>query len=92
MGVTLTGFLRCANTDEATRVRAALEAHIRLTRAEPGCVSFEVHPTDDPLVWSVAEEFTTPAAFEAHQARASVSAWAEHTKGIARDYTIVGMP
>lgn len=92
MGVTLNGTLRCANDEEAARVCAALDDHIRLTRAEPGCISFEVTATEDPLVWAVAEEFTDPAAFEAHQARAGASQWAQQTKGIARDYKISGMP
>ena len=92
MGVTLNGFLRCENPDEAARVRAALPDHIRLTRAEQGCLSFEVTQTPNPLVWAVAEEFTDPAAFEAHQARAQASDWALATKGIARDYQIRGMP
>lgn len=92
MGVTLTGTLRCANEAEAARVRGALDTHIRLTRAEPGCISFEVTPTDDPLIWDVAEAFTDPAAFDAHQARAGSSPWAVETKGIAREYTIKGMP
>lgn len=92
MGVTLTGWLRCASEEEAARVRTALDDHIRLTRAEAGCVSFNVTATDDPLVWQVAEEFTNPAAFEAHQVRAGASDWARQTAGIARDYTIKGMP
>ncbi len=92
MGVTLHGYLRCANEAEAMRVRGALDAHIQLTRAEAGCVSFEVTATDDPLVWEVAEEFTDPAAFTAHNTRAGASAWAAETKGITRDYTIKGMP
>ena len=91
MTVTLTGTLRCATSDEADRVRAALAEHIALTRAEPGCISFSVTPTDDPLVWAVAEEFEDPAAFEAHQSRAAASSWAEQTRGIARDYTVTGM-
>lgn len=92
MGVTLQGYLRCANADEAARVTAALPEHIRLTRAEPGCLSFEVTLTTDPLVWRVEETFTNPAAFEAHQARAAGSDWAELTRGIAREYDITGMP
>lgn len=92
MGVTLQGYLRCSDDTEAARVRAALEEHVRLTRAEAGCVSFHVTATEDPLVWQVAEEFTTPAAFEVHQARAGASDWARETKGIARDYQIKGMP
>ena len=92
MGVTLDGFLRCASEEEAARVRAALPDHVRLTRAEPGCIRYDVMPTDDPLVWTDSEEFTDPAAFDAHQARASASHWARETQGIARDYTIKGMP
>ena len=92
MGVTLSGTLNCANEEEAARVRAALDKHIALTRSEAGCISFEVTPTEDPLVWSVEEEFIDPAAFEAHQARASTSDWAVQTAGIARNYTIQGMP
>lgn len=92
MGVTLSGYLRCANEAEAARVQASLDEHIRLTRSEAGCVSFTVTPTDDPLVWQVAEEFTDSAAFEAHQERARASDWAVQTKGIAREYEIKGMP
>ncbi|WP_299148257.1 antibiotic biosynthesis monooxygenase [uncultured Tateyamaria sp.] len=92
MGVILTGTLRCADADEAAHVRAALPEHIRLTRAEAGCVSFDVTPTGDPLIWDVAEEFTTPEAFNAHATRAAASDWAIQTKGITRDYKITGLP
>ncbi len=88
MKVALTGHLRCADAVEAARVRAGLDTHLRLTRAEPGCLRFDVTPTDDPLVWHVSELFTDRAAFEAHQARAGASNWAKLTAGIARDYKI----
>lgn len=91
MGVTLTGTLTCDTDADAARVRAFLPEHIRLTRAEPGCLSFEVIPTNDPMVWTVAERFTDPAAFIAHQARAATSDWARATAGIARDYKISGL-
>ncbi|MFG6563386.1 putative quinol monooxygenase [Sulfitobacter sp. 1A13421] len=88
MRVALTGHLRCVTRAEADRVRAGLDAHLRLTRAEPGCLRLDVTPTDDPLVWQVSELFTDRAAFEAHQARAAASDWAKLTAGIARDYQI----
>jgi quinol monooxygenase YgiN len=91
MGVTLTGQLICKTADEAARVRAALDDHIRLTRAEPGCLSFHVVPTADPLVWQVDEAFVDAAAFEAHQARAADSDWAGQTAGIERAYTVTGL-
>lgn len=89
--VTLTGTLTCVSGAKAARVRAALPAHIALTRAEAGCISFEVLPTSDPMVWTVSERFTDATAFKAHQTRAAASDWARETAGIARDYTITGL-
>tara|TARA_R110002049_G_scaffold10127_1_gene50046 strand:+ start:1912 stop:2196 length:285 start_codon:yes stop_codon:yes gene_type:complete len=89
--VALNGFLRCADERQADRVRAALHTHVQLTRAEPGCLCFDVTPTDDPLVWQVREEFSDAAAFEAHQTRAAGSDWASMTAGISRDYQITGL-
>lgn len=91
MGVILNGTLRCETEAQAARVRAALPEHIRLTRVEPGCVYFDVSPTDDPLIWTVAEEFATPADFDAHQTRTAASDWARETAGIPRDYTVTGL-
>tara|TARA_R110002110_G_scaffold258035_3_gene473967 strand:+ start:910 stop:1188 length:279 start_codon:yes stop_codon:yes gene_type:complete len=91
MGVTLTGKLICASSAQAARVRAALPEHVRLTRSETGCLSFDVTQSDDPLVWVVTERFTDAAAFDAHQKRAAASSWAHETTGIARDYIISGL-
>ncbi|MCS6758296.1 MAG: antibiotic biosynthesis monooxygenase [Candidatus Devosia euplotis] len=63
--------------------------HIGMTRAEPGCLSFEV--SQDPatpgrfLVWEI---FADQAAFERHQALTKASVWAEITAGLNRHYTI----
>ena len=86
--IRLTGYIHVpANRLDA--VTAALPEHIALTRAEPGCLSFEVTPDPDhPGRFSVAELFTDRAAFDAHQARAGASHWAEVTAGIPRHYTI----
>lgn len=89
--VTLNGFLRCANNDELAIVQAHIEEHIALTRAEEGCLTFEVTQSPDPLIWTVHEEFTDPEAFRFHQARMGQSAWGRATKGIAREYTVQGM-
>lgn len=89
MGVIrLTGRLICRTPDEAGAVAAALPDHIRQTRAEPGCLSFAVEATDDPLIWQVTERFRDRAAFDAHQARVAASDWGTRTIGIMRDYTI----
>ncbi|MCS5721520.1 antibiotic biosynthesis monooxygenase [Herbiconiux sp. CPCC 203407] len=84
----LTGELVCRNAAEAAIVAAHLPEHIGLTRAEHGCLSFEVAATDDPLVWTVEEHFATEDAFAAHQARVAASEWGRSTAGIERQYEI----
>ena len=86
--IRLTGQLICATEAEAAIVRAHVAGHIRLTRAEPGCLSFEVIASDDPLIWQVAETFKTRQDFEAHQMRTRASDWFAATKDIRRDFQI----
>ena len=86
--LTLTGRLICTTDEQAASVRAHIADHIRLTRAEPGCVSFSVVPTSDPMVWQVDETFADRAAFDAHQRRTASSEWAQATQGIRRDFTL----
>ncbi|MCX8509570.1 MAG: antibiotic biosynthesis monooxygenase [Rhodobacteraceae bacterium] len=87
--VILTGFLICRSLEEADRVAALLPDHIRLTRAEPGCKTFEViRSMADPVRFAVREIFASRADFEAHQTRARVSLWGRSTKGIPRDYML----
>lgn len=89
MTLTLTGFLICRSLEEADRAAALLPEHVRLTRAEPGCLLFEVlRSMSDPARFAVHEVYATRADFEAHQARAGASAWGQGTKGIPRDYQI----
>lgn len=88
--VSLTGELRCADAEELERVRTHLPLHVALTRAERGCLSFDVDPTGDPLVWRVEERFVDEAAFDAHQHRVAASAWGSETAGIERRYEIHG--
>ena len=89
--VRLSGELRCASRQEVDLVRRHLPEHVRLTRAEPGCLAFDVSPTDDPFVWRVEEAFADRAAFEAHQRRTRASAWWAATAAIARDFTVTGI-
>ncbi|MBB4007095.1 putative quinol monooxygenase [Allorhizobium taibaishanense] len=75
--------------ERLAEVEAALPLHIELTRAEPGCLSFQVTPCPDvPGRFLVAESFADQTSFEAHQARTKASAWFAATQGIARDYQI----
>jgi quinol monooxygenase YgiN len=82
----LNGTLKCA-ADQQQKVRDALPDHIALTRAEPGCLEFEVVETA-PGLFAVSELFVDRAAFDAHQVRTRSSTWFVVTDGMARDYTI----
>ena len=91
VGVRLSGRLVCASEQEAEIVRRHLPEHIDLTRAEPGCVFFDVSPTNDPLIWTVEEHFQDRNSFGSHQERTKASAWGVATAKITRDYEIVGL-
>lgn len=84
----LTGCLICTDEQQAEVVRRHLPDHIRLTRAEAGCLRFDVVETSDPWVWQVDETFTDQTAFDAHQARTKASDWHLATAQIRRDFQI----
>jgi quinol monooxygenase YgiN len=86
--VRLSGQLICANGDEAAVVARHVPVHIALTLAEPGCLSFTVVQTADPLIWQVDESFTDQAAFDAHQTRTKTADWARLSAHIERRFTI----
>jgi len=83
---TLTGTLTCTSEAEADLVRTYLPEHIRLSRAEPGCVKFEVTTGENPLVWHLDEAFVDAAAFAAHQTRTKATIWPDKTAGLIRDF------
>ena len=78
--------------DRLAAVLAALPEHIRLSRAEPGCLSFDVTESAEvPGRLLVSETFATPEDFRAHQTRLAATPWAEVTRGLARHYTVTGL-
>lgn len=84
------GQLVCATEAEAATVVRLLPEHIARTRAEGGCLSFEVTPSSDPLVWNVEERFGSEGAFRSHQERIAASEWGRGTAGIERRYAVQG--
>ncbi len=89
--VTLTGHIDVPR-NRLDDIRAALQDHIRLTRAEPGCLMFNVDEDPDiPGRFNVSERFTDSDAFRAHQARVKSSDWGKISAGIPREYEILGL-
>ena len=89
--VILSGYIKVP-PDELAIVTAALPQHLELTRAESGCLKFEVTPhVSDPTRFDVSEIFVDPAAFRHHQKRVTSSAWGQYTKNVKRNYEITGL-
>jgi quinol monooxygenase YgiN len=83
--VGLTGTIRCAPS-EVESLRAAIAEHVRLSRAEPGCLAFKISDTPDPCAFAVSERFRDDAAFAAHQVRTRASTWWQITGHMPRDF------
>lgn len=91
MTVTLSGYI-LVPAARLEAIRMALPEHIRRTREEAGCLSFDVvEDPHHPGTFTVAEEFVDANAFRAHQARVRSSDWGEISAGIPRDYVINGL-
>lgn len=87
-GVVLRGHLQVPPEDVAA-VRAALPEHTERSRAEPGCLRFEVTPDPtDPCRFEVFECFVDRAALDAHQARLRASVWGRVSRNAIRRYTV----
>ena len=86
--VRLKGHLICLTEDEAATVRHLRPDHLAATRAEPGCLSFDILDTDDPLIFEVVEAFRDRPGFDAHQSRTRDSAWFAATRTILRNFRI----
>ncbi|MFM5008937.1 putative quinol monooxygenase [Aeromonas sp. R9-2] len=89
--IILKGFILVSQND-LMAVKDELDNHIQLTRAETGCLIFQV--TQDPLNpcrFDVYEEFVDKVAFQAHQARIKSSRWGEITVNVERHYTVTGI-
>jgi quinol monooxygenase YgiN len=84
--VVLNGWIAIAAEEEAVLL-PLLEAHVQLTRAEPGCLAFSVTRGAEGR-FEVAERFRDRAAFDAHQARSAASAWGVATRHLQRSYRI----
>ncbi len=83
------------NVPEASlsQFREALPEHIRLTRAEAGCLRFEViQDEEEKSKFHVFEIFKSTAAFKFHQSRGAQTSWAQASKDISRNYVSAGLP
>ena len=84
----ITGTITCEAAD-LEMFLAAVAEHKRLSRAEPGCIEFEISQSAvDPCSFLVSERFENRAAFDAHTIRTRTSAWWAKTRHMPRDLVI----
>jgi len=88
--VILSGYIIVLESELAS-IQSALPLHIKHTRAEKGCIVFNVeeHPTELGR-FDVYEEFQDSNAFKYHQNRVRKSDWGAITKNVIRYYSIEG--
>jgi len=85
--VFLDGLLIAHSAAEHALVDLYLDDHIALTRAEPGCLKFEVtEDLNDRNKFHVSEIFESETAFEAHQTRAKASEWGQISEPLERKF------
>lgn len=78
-----------AKPDQADLVRAELEKLIPLTRAEEGCVQYDLHLNQaDPAHFLFFENWATREAFEAHMQTAHIAAYLEATEGAVEQFLV----
>lgn len=85
--VALTGRLICADSAQMMTALQHLPEHSSLSRAEPGCLRFDLAQDEDPLIWTLSELFADADALAAHGARMKDSAWGRASGAITRDFT-----
>lgn len=83
--VGLTGRLICHDAGQMMTALSLLPDHARLSRAEPGCLRFDLWQDEDPMIWHLSELFVDAEALAAHGARTRDSAWGRDSTDIGRD-------
>ncbi len=82
--VLVVGF--AARDDSVDELRERLLAIVGRTRAEEGCLRYELHDhPDDPLRLTFVEEWATPDAHAAHDLTPWVLDLREHLPGLLAD-------
>ena len=88
--VYLAGHMRVPES-ERSAVLAALSNHVALSRAEVGCLRFDVTQDEtQPSKFHVLEVFASQQSFEVHKERSRESPWAAASKNCPSDYVIKG--
>lgn len=81
----VSGRLICQDMGQMLLAMELLPEHVTLSRAEPGCLRFDLRQESDPLVWQLDKLFANDDALATHQARNASSRWGQDSAQITRD-------
>lgn len=85
--IELAGRLVCRDAAQVRLAQTLLPDHISLSRAEPGCLRFDMtQDPENPAIWHLSELFLDADAFAAHVARTRNSAWGRESEAIGREF------
>ncbi len=74
--------------DDLPMVLELMPTHIALSRAEPGCLKFDLwQDPQNPNHICLSESFQDRAAFDTHAARGKASEWGQKTSHMTRHFT-----
>ncbi len=86
------GTITCP-ADKRSAIVPAMKDHIRLSRAEPGCIQFDITASPSvPDTFVVTEEFANRAAFDAHTNRTRASDWWGISQHLPRQIIVQDVP
>jgi quinol monooxygenase YgiN len=89
--VILEGYIVVSESD-LINLKEHLDEHIKLTRAENGCIVFNVEQRNGKeLIFDVYEEFSDKEAYYFHQERLKASPWYKATRKAERHYDVSGL-
>lgn len=78
-----------ATSGQSERVKAELERLIAPTRAEAGCLQYELHrDNDDPAHFVFFERWETRERWQAHMASPQIAAYLEATEGVVARFVM----
>ena len=81
-----------ASESDLINLKEHLDEHIKLTRAENGCIVFNVEQRNGKeLIFDVYEEFSDKEAYYFHQERLKASPWYKATRKVERHYDVSGL-
>ena len=75
--------------DKIERVKVELEKLIRITRAEPGCIQYDLHQdNEDPAHFLFYETWESRELWQAHMNAPHLAAFKEATEGAVAEFTL----